>query len=426
MSMRARKLVKLSLLLLVCMFMAYVIPAAALPPPPAPVGIWCTTGTTFNLETDTGYALFPDGNSIFMWSYHLDTDGFQFPGPVLCVNEGDIVTINLTNNLPEPVSIVFPGQTGVTAALVAGTATTGLFTLEADPASTVSYTFTAEEPGTYLYESGTSPHKQIEMGLYGALIVRPSLGSNYAYNDAATEFDPAKEYLLVTHEIDPELHAAVEDGITYDWTTRHDRYWTINGRAFPDTIAENNAPWLPGQPYGALVQVEKDDVGAACPADCPALIRYANAGSENHPFHPHGNHLRVISRDGRLLTATGSPGALSGSMEAFTKTIGSGQTYDLLFRWLDVESWTLPGAPDVPVILPGSQNVGFKDGLTFYSGDPELGETGDFPPGNTVLNDCGEYYFPWHSHALNEFQNFDEGFGGLATLLRVDPVGGCP
>jgi hypothetical protein len=55
-----------------------------------------------------------------------------------------------------------------------------------------------------------------------------------------------------------------------------------------------------------------------------------------------------------------------------------------------------------------------------------LGETGDFPPGNTVLNQCGEYYFPWHSHALNEFQNFDEGFGGLATALRVDPPLGCP
>src|SRR5262249_50304918 len=29
------------------------------------------------------------------------------------------------------------------------------------------------------------------------------------------------------------------------------------------------------------------------------------------------------------------------------------------------------------------------------------------------------------SHALNEFTNFDEGFGGMATLLRVDPPGGC-
>jgi hypothetical protein len=40
-------------------------------------------------------------------------------------------------------------------------------------------------------------------------------------------------------------------------------------------------------------------------------------------------------------------------------------------------------------------------------------------------NICGEWYFPWHSHALNEFANFDQGFGGMATLLRIDPAGGC-
>jgi hypothetical protein len=40
-------------------------------------------------------------------------------------------------------------------------------------------------------------------------------------------------------------------------------------------------------------------------------------------------------------------------------------------------------------------------------------------------NVCGEFYFPWHSHALNEFVNFDVPFGGLATLLRVDALPGC-
>jgi FtsP/CotA-like multicopper oxidase with cupredoxin domain len=417
--MSARKLIKPSLLLLVCAVMALVVPTSALTLPPPPIGVWCETGTTFDLETDTGYAIFPDGNSVFMWSFRLDTDAFQFPGPVLCVNEGDTITVNLTNNLPEPVSIIFPGQTGVTTS----GGSPGLFTAEAAASGgTVSYTFVAEEPGTYLYESGTSPQKQIEMGLFGVLIVRPSLGASYAYNDSATEFDLAKEYLLVIHEIDPELHAAVENGTTYDWTTRHARYWTINGRAFPDSIAPNNVPWLPSQPYSAVVQVEAADPGSP---GLPALIRYANAGTDNHPFHPHGNFLRVIARDGRLLASTAPVGPLSGSMEAFTKTIGSGQTYDLQFWWLDVEPWTAPGAPDVPVLLPGLQNLVFKDDLTFYSGDPELGETGDFLPGVTVLNQCGEYYFPWHTHALNEFQNFDEGFGGLATAVRVDPPGGC-
>ncbi len=410
----------LLLTLVVCVAMALVLPASAGHVASHEIGVLCTTGPTFNLRTAPGYASFPDGNSLLMWSFVPDggsasSSVFQTPGPVLCVTQGATVTVNLVNDLSEPVSIVFPGQTGVTTA----GGSPGLFTTEAAASGgTVSYSFTASQPGTYLYESGTNPHKQVQMGLYGALIVRPSVGPQYAY-DLTTQFDPAEEYLILINEIDPELHMAVEDGLPYDVNTMLDRYWTINGRSFPDTIADNNAPWLPGQPYGAIVPVE---ASANSPTDQPALIRYANASMENHPFHPHGNHLRVIARDGRLLRG---PGGQDISFEDFTRTIGSGQTYDLLFRWTNIEGWTSTGTP-VPVIIPGLQNLVFKDGLTFYSGSPYLGEEGDFAPGNTVLNECGEFYYPWHSHALNEFQNFDEGFGGLATLLRVDPPTGCP
>jgi FtsP/CotA-like multicopper oxidase with cupredoxin domain len=398
-----------------------VLPASATPAPPD-IGVLCTAPTgggpttpEYDLQATEGYIYTPDGNSLYMWSYALDGDGFQFPGPVLCVDEGDTVTVNLTNNLPgssDYASIVFPGQTGVSH----NDGTPGLFTGEADPGGTVEYTFTAEEPGTYLYESGTEPHKQIEMGLYGALIVRPSLGAAFAYNDPDSEFDPDREYLLLISEIDPDLHAAVEDGLAFDITTRHTRYWFVNGRSFPDSIADNNAPWLPNQPYGALVVVTPDEAP-------PALIRYANAGMDNHPFHPHGNHLRTIARDGRLLRG---PGDEDASMENFTKTIGAGQTYDLLFGWSNLEDWApTPSSAQIPVGVPGLQNLVFKDDYTWYGGSPYLGYQDDLPVGTTTNNECGEFYFPWHSHALNEFQNFDEGFGGLATLLRVDPSGGC-
>jgi len=386
----------------------------------------CETGTTFNLTTRTGHIQTPDGGSVFMWGFTMDVGNvgqggtgngkFQMPGPVLCVNEGDPITINLENPAAplgpgEPVSIVFRGQSGV---LTSGGDVDGLFTREVTPGgATVTYTFTADEPGTYLYESGTNPHKQIEMGLYGALIVRPTgpgFGPNFAYNDASTEFDPAREYLLLMHEIDPALHLAVERIQPFDATTKHDRYWTINGRSFPDTVTNHFAPWLPAQPYGAFVWIRAD-------SPQPALIRYANAGLRNHPFHPHANHVQVIARDGRPL------GDLS--MEAFTKTIGAGQTTDGLFRWNDVEHWT-PDAT-VPVQIPGLLNLVFKDDYTSYSGSPYLGFQDDLPPAVATYNQCGEFYYPWHSHALNEFQNFNEGFGGLATLLRVDPpLPKCP
>ncbi len=384
----------------------------------------------FDLKADDGYISTPDGNSLYMWGYAIEGGTFQMPGPILCVTQGDLVTVNLTNYLSEPTSIVFPGQTNVTAT----GGIPGFVTAEAPPqgigtstvpgnstvpgGGTVTYKFVASEPGTYLYESGTFMVKQVEMGLYGALIIRPTMGPNYAYNDASTEFNPNQEYLLLLHDIDPGLHQAVERGEPLDFNHRKDHYWTINGRSNPDTLNDNFVPWLPNQPYSSLVRVEAMDPVTAASTP-PALIRYINAGLENHPFHPHGNHLETIAQDGRMWG--------SASIESFTRTIGSGQTYDLLFKWIDVEGWaTDPNSGPLPVTVPGIYDTVFKDGVTFYSGDPDLAEQSDLPVGTTSYNECGEFYYPWHSHALNEVQNFDEGFGGMMTLVRVDPPGGCP
>lgn len=420
MSTKTRRRLRPGLLVAIAAVLAATLPSAGSGPAgaqPSSTSVVCTTGTTFDLQATDGYMSTPDGNSVYMWSYAPEPGDLQLPGPTLCVNEGDTVTVNLTNRLEEPVSIVFPGQSGVTAT----GGSPGLFTAEAAPSGgTVSYSFVASEPGTYLYESGTEPDKQVQMGLYGALIVRPQGHPDWAYDDARTQFDMSREYLLVIHDLDPALHSAVDRGRPYNVTAMHDRYWTINGRSFPDTIADNNVPWLPSQPYSALVTIEARD--PASPG-LPALIRYANAGMLNHPFHPHGNHLRTIARDGRLLEG---PGGEDASMESFTRTIGSGQTADLLFSWLEVDAWRSDGSNPVPVQIPGLQNLVFKDDVTFYGGSPYLGETDELPPKTTSFNECGEFYFPWHSHALNEFQNFDEGFGGLATILRVDPPGGCP
>jgi len=423
----ARRTGRLGLVLALAAGSAVLIPghAAALPTGFAKIGMVCTPGTvsggthTFNLVANTGYEDTPDGNSIFMWSYANhdapDNDHFQTPGPVLCVTEGENVVVNLTNTLPEPASIVFPGQTGVTAA--GGSA--GLLTTEA-PASggTVSYSFTAGSPGTYLYQSGSDQAKQVEMGLYGALVVRPNTttcpavpGTNCAYG-ASTRYNSGGEYLLLLAEIDPDLHHAVETGNgTYDLNARRPRYFTVNGREFPDTLQDNGTALQPNQPYGALVRLQPN----ADPGNTqPTLIRMINAGLLNHPFHPHGNHTTEIAQDGRVVPPT----------EHFGETIGSGQTLDYLIRWDDVDQWN-PASNPLPVPQPNYRNLTFKDSNTFYSGSPYLGYKGTLPTGTVSQNVCGEWYFPWHSHALNEFANFDEGFGGMATLLRVDPPGGC-
>jgi hypothetical protein len=420
----ARRTRRLGLVLALAAGSAVLIPghAAALPTGFAKVGMVCTPGSvsgsthTFSLVASTGYADTPDGNSIFMWGYANhdapDSDHFQTPGPVLCVTEGETVVVNLTNTLPEAASIVFPGQTGVTAA----GGSTGLLTAEAPAGGgTVSYSFTAGHPGTYLYQSGSDQAKQVEMGLYGALVVRPDAatcppvaGTNCAYG-ASTRYDSGREYLLLLSEIDPVLHHAVEiGGGTYDLNALRPRYFTVNGRAFPDTLQDNGTALQPNQPYGALVRLQPNTAASTQ----PALIRMVNAGLLNHPFHPHGNHTTEIAQDGRVVPRT----------EHFGETIGSGQTLDYLIRWDDVDQWNPAGNP-LPVAQPNYRNLTFKDGKTFYSGSPYLGYKGTLPTGTVSQNVCGEWYFPWHSHALKEFTNFDEGFGGMATLLRVDPGG---
>lgn len=391
---------------------------------PRESGIMCTTSSsaTFSLTTADGYVGIPDGNTVFMWSYSLTGGGFQLPGPVLCVTEGDTVTITLHNTLPEPVSLMLPGITGMTANGVpvqpefTGARLTSLVP-SAPTGGTVTYQFIATDPGTYLYQSGTDPAKQVQMGLYGALVVRPADHADWAYRTAASRFNPEAEYLALLSEVDPDLHAAVENGAVYDVTKLHPRYWMINGRSFPDTIAPNFAGWLPNQPYGSLIHIRPKD---PVTNPYPALVRYVNVGDRMHPFHPHGNHGRTIGRDAHPLVVD-----VDQSSENFLADIGPGQTWDVTYDWTDVEQWN-PDTNPIPVPLPQDQNLVYKDDATWYGGSPYLGVTDGLPVGVTSYNECGEYYQMWHSHALNEAANYEAGFGGMMTLERIDPPGGCP
>ena len=316
---------------------------------PPTTGVICTSNatSTFTLTAQDGSVGTPDGNTIYMWSYSEGSNAFQLPGPVLCVKQGDTVTITLNNMLPEDVSMAFPGIEDVTVNGLAAqpqfdgagnlTSLTNVATKKVgSKGGSVTYKFKAKDPGTFLYESGTDPGKQVNMGLFGAMIVRPIKGSNYAYNRDDSIFNPSAEYVMLLSEVDPALHQAVERGQNYDITQNHPRYWMINGRSFPDTIADNNAAWLPTQPYGSLVHMQTYSSDTAAPSNKPALVRYLNAGMLNHPFHPHGNHGRVIGRDGRALQG---PVSEDLSYEKFLILIGSSQTWDVTYQWTDVENW---------------------------------------------------------------------------------------
>src|SRR2546428_11557840 len=172
---------KTRLLLAAMVAMALLLPATARGAAP---GI---TGPTFNLTAQPAYISQPDGSMIYSWGYgcRIAPSGFapgaisgaacptmQVPGPTLIVTEGQTVTVNLANGLPTSAgntSILFPGFTVTPTGGVAG-----VLTQEAAPGGTVAYSFTAGTPGTRAYYSGTQGDLQVEMGLYGAIIVLPA------------------------------------------------------------------------------------------------------------------------------------------------------------------------------------------------------------------------------------------------------------
>jgi FtsP/CotA-like multicopper oxidase with cupredoxin domain len=390
-----------------------------------PLGIVCTSkagsSPTFTLTTKTGYINTPDDNVVFMWGYAEGGGGFQHPSPVLCVNEGDEVTVILQNTLEEDVSITFPGQDNVLANGApaqpqfdgSGNVTSLTNVAQANSGS-MTYSFTANHPGTFVYQSGTNPAKQVRMGLFGALIVRPSLGADYVNNRPDSQFDPSTEFMVLLSEIDPYLNMAVERGQSFNMANYHPRYWLINGRGFPDSFAPNGASWLPNQPYGAMAKVEPYIDG-----DPWSLVRYISFGTVDLPMHPHSKSALVINRDGRAMEG---PGGEDLSYENFSIAMDPGGTWDGLFHWRDPDGYD-PITKPVTVEIPSPIDVGWGP---LYSGSPYLGQQGNFPVDFTTLNECGEYYVISHVHALNKITSWGAPMTGPITFLRIDPPGGCP
>jgi FtsP/CotA-like multicopper oxidase with cupredoxin domain len=317
-------------------------------------------------------------------------------------------------------SLVFPGQENVqvNSLPVEPDLANNSLTNSVANGGSITYSFVASRPGTFIYESGTDPKTQITMGLFGALIVRPSMGANFVYNRADSEFtntvsDP-EEFMALLSEIDPYQHAAWEIsasvGQGFDLSKYDARYWLINGRGFPDSIADNFAPWLPNQPYGALARIYPQSTSHPL----PAVERFINVGTEEYPFHPHGQNGLVIGRDGYPLEG---PGNEDLSFEKFAVNIGPGQTWDVLFSWYDAEGYN-PTTNPVPVTVPDLANI--MVGM-FYSGSPYLGVSETLPPGVTTLNQCGEYYIISHNHALFQLDAFGMVMAGPITYLRIDP-----
>jgi FtsP/CotA-like multicopper oxidase with cupredoxin domain len=308
------------------------------------------TGPTFNLTAQQAYLNQPDGEAIYSWGYGCSATptGFaptlpnqtcpsmQVPGPTLIVTEGQTVTVNLLNGLPTAAgntSILFPGFT-LTSTTCSAPAVQGLLTCEAAPGGSVTYSFVASAPGTHAYYSGTQGDLQIEMGLYGAIVVLPATVpgncttgyhaqnvaaqafwhetdfrlSQAAYDHPASCYD--REYLFQWAEMDTRIHrqaqaqvaaragcTAGSAGCSLDVQTEpyHPAYFLINGRSMPDLMDPNFAGEYPHQPYNGNPHMHPGEL---------TLIRTIGQGRWQHPFHEHANHVRILARDGNLVLSS--------------------------------------------------------------------------------------------------------------------------
>jgi FtsP/CotA-like multicopper oxidase with cupredoxin domain len=501
------------------LLLALIVTVALLLAPAAYAAAPGITGPAFHLTAQAAFTTQPDGAMIYSWGYgcngapagfapatvaNATCSSMQTPGPTLIVTQGQSVSVTLTNNLPPAAgntSILFPGFNVTATGGVAG-----LLTQEAPTGTSVTYTFTATAPGTHSYYSGSQGDLQVEMGMFGAIIVLPSSipancttsvpahyvapGNNAeadyrlapaAYNNANACYD--REYLFQLSEMDPRIHRQAEEQVkAHPVCTNqsgclnvatepyHPAYFLVNGRSMPDDMDPNYAVVYPHQPYNGNPHMHPGEL---------VLLRIIGQGRWQHPLHEHGNHVRILARDGNLIVSQSDATKLGGPL-VFTTTSTPGQTVDGIYYWtgkgLNWDAYghnptssdplaSVPCIPDAngyytsnptainyyewcqdhnkpvqatplgdvpaggPVTLPNPSL--FANGA-WFGGSPYLGPnatvravgfTGTTPPSGTVANsptsEAG-FAFMWHSHNEREITTNNIFPGGMMMMMLVD------
>jgi FtsP/CotA-like multicopper oxidase with cupredoxin domain len=320
------------------------------------------------------YSMLPQvpSENVLMWGYAKCTDAtfatcgaVTTPGPELIASEGDTLNVYVKNGLvapiasplmvSEPTSLVIRGQdtpldpvwvgVNATGGVVSVTATPTAYRPTGDGSSRVrsfthetavgtvgTYTWANVKPGTYLYQTGTHPAVQVQMGLFGALRVYPSsspatptgpaLVGGQAYDDATAGFD--REVTLVLSEVDPELHYSIASG-RYGTpppappaiALRGQRTSTVDYR--PRFFLINGMPGSLLPPFTGLAGAGKK-----------TLLRVLNAGlHERAPTFSNGN-ASIIAEDGRAFSYVNEGLRSAAPRTQYSFLVAAGQTADAI------------------------------------------------------------------------------------------------
>ncbi len=263
--------------------------ASAAPGDAVGINLYAENGTT-NLPGSGGGAM-----PVLGYCTSTPCDVTAPGGPTLRVAQGSVVTITLHNGLTGGNGLIAEA----TSLYVGGQAMAPDTTAVAPGGDPHEYTFTADRPGTYLYEAGigAGSQHQVARGLFGALVVEPATAGQ-AY-DSSTTF--GAESVLVLSEVDSRLNRSLTPK-TFDMRSFAPQWTLVNGAAAPKT-----AP-------------------VAATSGQNVLLRWVNAGTGYHSMTVLGADQRVVALDGSQL----KNGSVDISRRYVAETFGPGQTADAI------------------------------------------------------------------------------------------------
>lgn len=189
-----------------------------------------------------------DGATIMMWGYTTNCAMImpmpmgEVPGPVLEIGAGDTLNLTLDMTMAPQEPPPYNGHTVHLHGADLPAAEDGVPETNGGVVDGDTYTWspTSDEAGSYMYHCHVHTVKHLEMGMYGALIVRPrNLAGAFIDQltpDVATAYDFIETYVISS--VDPAYHFAMGDSTVF--ADYNPQYFLLNGNEGPSSAAPAN------------------------------------------------------------------------------------------------------------------------------------------------------------------------------------------
>ncbi|MEZ4826702.1 MAG: multicopper oxidase domain-containing protein [Bacteroidia bacterium] len=233
------------------------------------------TMKTFDLVArQSGTAIMWDGTSVDLWGFKEGLGGnVNLPSPLLVINEGDSVTLNVINQSSMPHTIHLHG-------LDVSQANDGVGATSFDippVMGTGTYKFKATHAGTFIYHCHVETVIHLQLGMYGGVVVKAAGGANNAWTGGPA-FD--SDYTWVISDVDTSWHTNIPmNGSVPGFDPQ---YFLVNGKS--------------------KQQLNDTTVSITADVGDKVYLRMINIGyTRNRVIFPAALSAEILSSDGRPL-----------------------------------------------------------------------------------------------------------------------------